>query len=770
MVAVADLNGDRRVDLAVTNMRSDDVTILLNQGPAPLQVASSQPEARPPTEVTPLELSSFRYPNGLSVDPSGTYLLVSDQQNHRIARVEIATGKITTVAGTGEPGSEGDGGPAVGARLRLPNGVAMDGEGNIFIADFGNNRIRKVDPSGIISSVVGTGEAGHVGDGGPALSAQLNGPFGVTLDPAGSLYIADFGNNRIRKVDPSGIITTLAGGDRARASGGAGAQGEPALGAVTGLALDANGELLLADQFNFRIRKLAADGALTTVAGSGRKADAWEGGPATAIQLSYPSGVAADAEGNIYIADQNGNRILRVTRDGIIHLHVGQTGKLGYSGDGGLATEARIWFPSHVATDAQGNLFFTDRFNHCIRKVDPSGIITTVAGSPDPKALADLADRLETNRLKRRRDEALRPLASDARLRLEWEYKFRSGSDANAAYAVAIDEKGGIYLAGDVGSGADWRILHLDPDGKRLWSFDFDSGNVDVPFALTLTPDGQVVAAGTVLGRERTYALVISLSRAGKENWRYEGGGKGRPMLRGIASDEKSNLYVVGQSDRKWTVQSLSPAGKLRWTYEGGDGSARAVDVDRRGHVFVAGNERRAWRVIELDSAGKVVSRTGAEQASRIPSAMAHGLRLHADGGAVVAGNQTLRGGHVRVERLAATGERLWDYLGSAGVGAAGRAVDIDSKGNAFVVGDFASDWLMLALDPSGKLLWRFTYDGGGGPRNADQAHAVAVHPAGGFVVAGVIHPVPPRHPSLGAVEWRVARYRVLTSEGKDES
>lgn len=759
-VAVADLNGDGRPDLAVANMRSNDVHVFLNQGPAPLQVVARQREAEEPArELTALELPTFRFPNGLALDPSEQSLLVADQQNHRIARVEIATGEVTTLAGTGKPGSSGDGGPAVAAQLRLPSGVVMDGEGYIYIADFGNNRVRRIDPSGAISTVAGTGESGFGGDGRAGVKALLNRPFALALDSAGALYISDFGNSRIRKLDRAGIITTVAGSDKAARP----TSGEPPLRSVTSLAFDENGDLLLADQFNFRVRRLGQDGVLTTVAGLGVGVGRSGGdeGAATATPLSYPSGVATDSAGNIFIADQDGNRIHKVTRDGRISTLAGKD-LIGYDGDGGPAEEALIWFPSHVVADTNGNVYFTDRYNHCIRKVDAAGIITTVAGKPDAKALLELDDRVQMAKARRAKLPTPQDPILDARLELAWEYTFRSGSDANAAYGVVVDPEGGVYVVGDVGSGADWRLLRLTPEGKRAWTFKFDSENVDIPFALTLTPDGQIVAAGTVLARDHTYALVISLSREGKENWRYEGRGEGRRMLYGIAADKDSNLYAVGQANRKWMVHSLSSSGQLRWTYEGPNGAARAVDVDDRGHVVVVGGEGRAWRSVRLDSRGKLLAPEGEAGTSRVPSAMAYGVRLLAGGDTLIVGNQRLKLGHARVEKRDAAGRPLWEYLGHADPSAISRAIDMDSQGNAIVVGEIASDWLMLGLDPGGKLLWRFTHDGGGGTANPDRAHAVAVHPAGGFVVVGITHPVPPKPPSLGAVEWRIARYRVV--------
>ena len=191
--------------------------------------------------------------------------------------------------------------------------------------------------------------------------------------------------------------------------------------------------------------------------------------------------------------------------------------------------------------------------------------------------------------------------------------------------------------------------------------------------------------------------------------------------------------------------------------------------MDDQGHVVVVGNEDRAWRVVRLDSEGRLLPDDADARSSRVPSAMAYGVRLLGGGEAVIAGNQRLKRTHVRVERLDARGRQLWEYLDHSGIGASGRAVDVDAAGNAIVVGEFSTDWLMLGLDPSGRLLWRFTHDGGGGRKNPDRALAVAVHPSGDFIVAGFTHPVPPKPPSLGFVEWRIARYRVVGRAGGDE-
>ena len=389
-VAAGDLNDDGRPDLVVTSLKVNEVTVLLNEGvisnvpvvPSAAPATTVEPHEEAPWAPPPvLELDSFKYPTGIALHPSGV-LLVADQQNHRVAKVDVSTGEITTIAGTGEPGADGDGGPAVGARLNLPNGVAVGPSGHVYIADFGNHRIRKVDAStGVITTVAGTGRPGFSGDGGPATEAEVSHPFGLDVDQAGAIYVADFGNRRVREIDPSGIITTIAGTGKPGDAGDGGPGVEATIGSVTGLASDGTGNLLIADQFNYRIRKLTPRGIITTVAGNGRQGAGGDGGAATAAELSYPAGVGADTKGNVYIADQDGNRIRKVAPSGIIETAAG-SGIAGYDGDGGPAAKALLWFPFDVVVSPSGDLFFTDRFNQCIRKVDPRGMITTVAGQP----------------------------------------------------------------------------------------------------------------------------------------------------------------------------------------------------------------------------------------------------------------------------------------------------------------------------------------------------------------------------------------------------
>jgi hypothetical protein len=313
----------------------------------------------------PAVTAQLNFPFGIAVDTAGT-LFIADLFNHRVRKV-TSDGVIKTVAGNGSQGYSGDGGPAAQAQLNRPSGVAVDAAGNIYIADAGNNRIRKVTPNGGISTVAGTGPQGFSGDGGPAISARLLDPWGVSVDGAGNLFIADTGNARIRRVAPNGTISTFAGG--ATSGLGDGGQAISAqLAMPTGVAVDALGNLFIADRNNNRVRKVTPDGVIRTVAGNGIQGFSGDGGAAVSAQLNYPHGIAVDAAGNLFIADYNNCRIRKVTPGGIIGSIAG-TGAGSFSGDGGPATSALLNWPEAVAVDAAGDVYIADTLNQRIRKI-----------------------------------------------------------------------------------------------------------------------------------------------------------------------------------------------------------------------------------------------------------------------------------------------------------------------------------------------------------------------------------------------------------------
>jgi sugar lactone lactonase YvrE len=307
----------------------------------------------------------------VEVDTSGN-LFIPDSLNNRIRKVST-NGIITTVAGNGTGSYSGDGGAATNATMGLPAGVAVDAFGNMFIADSENNRIRKVNTNGIITTVAGNGNQSYSGDGGAAINASLNSPNGVALDGSGNLFIADRSNNHIRKVNTNGIITTVAGNSTGGYSGDGGAAINASLNEPFGMAVDVSGNLFIADSNNERIRKVDTNGIITTVAGNGytkfdQGAYSGDGGAATNASLNSPLGVAVDVCGNLFIADTDNNRIREVNTNGIITTVAGNGGQ-GYSGDGGSAANAAFYYPSGVTVDAFDNIFISDEANNRIRKV-----------------------------------------------------------------------------------------------------------------------------------------------------------------------------------------------------------------------------------------------------------------------------------------------------------------------------------------------------------------------------------------------------------------
>ena len=287
---------------------------------------------------------------------------------------------ITTVAGNGTGAYAGDGGAATASEINYPTGVALDVIGNLYIADYGNNRIRMVNTIGTISTFVGNGSAGYSGDGGQATVAELNHPNGMAIDASGNLYIADCFNNCIRKVTTSGIISTTVGNGASGYSGNGGQATAAGLNHPSQVVLDAAGTLYFADQNNNVIRKVNAAGIISTVVGNGTGAFSGDGGQAAACEINYSNGVTLDAAGNIYVADQNNSRVRKVNSSGIINTIVG-TGVAGFSGDGGQATVAELFHPTCISFGCQGNLYISDYGNNRIRKVTSSGVISTVAGN-----------------------------------------------------------------------------------------------------------------------------------------------------------------------------------------------------------------------------------------------------------------------------------------------------------------------------------------------------------------------------------------------------
>ena len=497
-------------------------------------------------------------PYGIAVDSAGN-LYIADTSNNRVRKV--SNGVITTVAGGGSV--LGDNGPATGAQLNGPTGVAADSAGNLYIADLGNNRIRKVS-NGVITTVAGNGTPSYSGDDGPATSAQLNGPSGVAVDSAGNVYIVDEGNSRIRKVS-NGVITTVAGGGSVLGDNGPATSAQ--LNGPSSVSADSIGDLYIADTGDNRIRKVS-NGAITTVAGNGNPLG--DNGTATSAELSNPSGVAVDSAGELYIADLGNNRIRKVS-NGVITTVAGN-GTAGYSGDNGPATGAQLYGPSGVALDSAGNLYIADTSNNRIRKIS-NGVITTVAGGGS--VLGDNGP------------------ATSAQL--------------NGPTGVAVDSAGNLYIADTVSS----RVREVSNGVITTVATDWLAN----PLGVAVDSAGDLFIADT--GNERILKISNGATTivAGNGTWGYSGDNGpatsaqlNRPS--GIAVDSAGNLFIGDYENQRirkvsnGVIATAAGNGTPGYSGDNGPGASaelafpQGVAVDSAGNVYIADTSNERTRVL----------------------------------------------------------------------------------------------------------------------------------------------------------------------------
>src|SRR5437667_131599 len=471
-------------------------------------------------------------------------LYFSSSPENRVYRV-AADGALSLIAGTGTSGFSGDGGPAVSARLSYPGNLVVDGGGNLYIADWGNDRIRKVNTDGIISTIAGNGKEGFEGDGGPATSASLNGPRGVAVDPAGNVYIADRGNSRIRKVDTVGLISTIAGNGTSGFSGDGGLATAASFDAWS-LAVDVSGNLYITDPRNHRVRKVNTAGIISTVAGDGGDIFGGDGGPATATSV-VPVDISVDPGGNLYLADAS-YRVRKVNGDGIITT-IACNGTSGFTGDGGPATAASC-APYRVARDSAGNLYVADESSRRIRKVSAAGIITTVAGRGTGQSSGDGGPATLA--------ELIQPLS------------------------VAVDPGGNVYIA----DGGSNRILKFNTTGiistmagSGHGEFSGDGGpatsaGLTEPKGVAVDPAGNVYITDRGNNRIRkvdTAGIINTIAGNDKQGFSGDGGPATSASLnapRGIAVDPAGNVYIVDAGNLR--IRKVNPAGVISTVAGGG--------------------------------------------------------------------------------------------------------------------------------------------------------------------------------------------------------
>jgi sugar lactone lactonase YvrE len=514
-----------------------------------------------------------------------TYLYIVDTYNERIRKVELSssgTGTITTVAGNGTSAFTGDTGLATAASINEANGVAVDAAGNIYIADSFNQRIRKVNAAdGKINTIAGSGDIGigsHSGDSGPAVDATLYYPYSVATSSSGVVYIADTNNHRIRRIDTGGTIYTLAGSSTATFGGDGGQSYDAYLNYPADVAVDTEGNIYIADTFNHRIRKInASDGIINTVAGNGTAGyDAsQDGGPATAASLNTPFGVAVDAAGNIFIADTYNNRVRKVDAlTGNISTVAG-TGLYDYSGNGGPATGAGLRYPLGVALDSAGNLYISDQFNDCIRKVNASDqTISTIAGGPLDAFYGDNG-----------------PAAA---------------ASLNYAHGVGVDSSGNVYVADTknnrirkvaLSTSGTGTITTVAGSGDPYYDASQDGGpataaNINNPYAVTADSAGNIYISDTYNHRIRRVAagtgIISTIAGNGNPSWTGDGPDATQVGLngpRGLALDAAGSLYFadtenqrVRKVDKLGTISTIAGSGTA--TFSGDNGPATSAGLN----------------------------------------------------------------------------------------------------------------------------------------------------------------------------------------------
>lgn len=632
----------------------------------------------------PAAEASLSFPEGIAIDAAGS-IYIADSDAHRIRRIN-PSGDIETIAGDGFPGFFGDGGTARESRLNKPYGLALDGNGNLYIADLGNARVRRISPDGRIKTVAGGGTIppGGDGDGGPAIAARLKEPRNVAATPDGTLYVSDFAAHRVYRIDARGTLTTVAGTGEGGFSGDGGPAIKAQLSNPAELAVDRNGALYIADSRNWRVRRVQAgaiasvrvndmrgapirlyavtgialdsedalyiadgrgnqtlkispagivsylpigsrnlavsaagelytvagqtvqrllpDGAVHIVAGQNSFARNGDGGPALEARLNMPSALAIDPDRNIYIADRVNNRVRKIDSSGVITTIAG-TGERAYKGNGGPAERSALSLPSGLCPDSAGTLFVSDTDNHVVRAIDKTGVIRTVAGSGEPGFTGDqdsATNALLTSPSGLALDPLGRLLIADSgnhrirRIDQDGRITTIAGTgiagfsgDGGAATeaqliapaSIAVDSTGAVFIA-DTGN---HRIRRIASDGIIETLINGEVTDLALPTAVAVDPEGRLWiadAANHVIRVWKPDGSIETVAGTGEPGFNGDEGPGNTMQLRSPAGIAIGPDGVVLFSDSgNHRIRALNPASETDPVEPEPLGQIRAVNA-----------------------------------------------------------------------------------------------------------------------------------------------------------------------------------------------
>jgi uncharacterized protein (TIGR03437 family) len=597
----------------------------------------------PPTTPAPALTTGIGTPRKLLVQGSNLYFSAGNS----VYKLDSA-GSMTLIAGNSRAGFSGDGGQAINAQLNSPGGMAFDKAGNLYIADTLNNRVRVVNPQGVINTFAGnggTGVPGFWGDGGVATDAQIHAPVAVAVDSSGNVYVVASADNTIRKVDVNGIISIFAGegyrGYYGNVNTAAGIAGQANVAGITtpqDMWINTDGTVLIADTGNASIRKVATDGTITTICGTGNTAAIAQGDDvATKLAMIAPFGVTVDSSGNIYIAEYGTNRIRKVDSSGKITTAIGD-GNQGFAGDGGPANKVEMSGPTAVAVDSSGNIYFADSRNNRIRKL-AGGNVTTIVGNGlvsysgdggpatraqlnapqgvavDAVGILYVADTSNNVVRKVAANGSISNFAGNASPGSNSDGSAATSAQLNGPQGVAVDGSGNVFIADTLNN----KIRKVATNGN-ISTFG-SSANLVAPYGVATDAAGNVYVAEFGGNRVRKISAdggtVTTIAGNGNQGYSGDGGNPATAMLnapKGVAVDSVGNIYIADSANNRVRKVSSNGSGGLRIDTIAGNGlggfdsdgvpatstsvgNPTAIALDNIGNLYIADGSLRVRKV-----------------------------------------------------------------------------------------------------------------------------------------------------------------------------